>query len=196
MTKSPFAELSWEELSVIENKEHGLLFPAKLRRRNASGSVIEEDVCVRVPRPIDHLKARKAARDLLAKVPIDPEKDKDLLDQAEDLCLVAAAIRDTKAHGQMFDVDDFAKIDEGCIRDIKERINHFKMMLDPRGPVQTEEQFWGVVAEIWEKRNILPLADIAGHEQHSFIMRLVWEAMKSRTTSSSPASSETSTPEQ
>ncbi len=189
----PFDNLSWEELNVVEHSDHGVLFPTKLRERDRSGKVKETDVLVRCPRPLDHLEARRDARAMFDELGLDPKADADYLEQAEDLCLLAKAIRDKASLGQYADAREIAKLDDGCIRDIKERINHFKTLLDPRQSVRTDDEFWELVESIWEKRNILPLADIAGHEQHSFIMRLVWEARRSRTESSLPQSSETST---
>ncbi len=190
------SRMTWEEMEVAEHEDGDLLFPAELRKRDKKGGVSVEQIRIRVPRPRDHLIARREARAYLAELKIDPKLDPDLLEQAEDLWLVAFAVRQYKApHAQLYDPPEFNKMDEGVVRALKDQIAHFKLLLDPRESVLNDERFYEVVQETWEKRNIGPLVGIAGPEQASFIMRLVWEVWKSRNPSSSPPSSETSSPD-
>src|SRR5690606_22302403 len=135
-----------------------LMFPAKLSKRGTNGRVEETDVRIRVPRPIDHLEARRDARAWLIALKIDADKDPHLLEQAEDMVLLAFAIRTFEApHGQLDVPEEIAKYDEGCLRDIKLKIQTFKDMLDPRDSITSEEQFWEVLAKVRQKRNLLPL---------------------------------------
>lgn len=192
-----FLGRSWEELEVVEHENGALMFPAELRKRDKLGKVARTPVRVRVPRPIDQLEARREARVWFDELRLDIEEDKEYLDQIEQICLLSRAIREfTEPHSQFVDSKELATYDEACLKDIGEKINHLKLLQDPRDPIQSEDDFWRIVAEIKEKRQaISPLADIAGHEQHSFIMRLVWEVSKSRTEQSSQPSSESSTAE-
>jgi hypothetical protein len=108
------------------------------------------------------------------------------------LCLLSASIRGAAPpYAQHSGPEELVEIDEGCLKDIKERIEYFKQLLDPRDSITTDDEFWSVLAEVARKRNVLPLADIAGHELPSFILRMALEALKSRTASSSGTSSST-----
>lgn len=191
----PFAEMSWEEMEVLEHEHGGLMFPASIRSRDGTGEVKEEPVRVRMPSPAERLEARAESRNWCEKLKIDPKEDSDILRQCEDIIILAKTIRTFEApHSQFAAPQELAaKYDESSLRDIKERIEYFRAMLDPRDVVRTEEEFWEIVADVKRKKNLLPLADIGGGEAASFIMRLVKEACTSPTAPSSLRSSETST---
>jgi hypothetical protein len=188
---------SWAELEVGEHENGTLTFPASIRRRTKGGEVKEEAVVVCVPRPQEHLKARAQARAFMRDLGLDDKDlDKDQLDSVEKLALLALCVRTRAApHSQHSTLEEVAKWDEGTIRDLTERINTFKDILDPRDTVTTEEDFWFAVAKVAKKGHLLPLADIAGHEVPSLVVRMAREALLSPTARSFVQSSETSTPE-
>lgn len=171
--------MSWEDMEVVYHENGALMFPTAVRKRGRSGEVISEKVYVRVPVPVEHMMARPEAREWCKKKGVDVALDPHLLDHVEDLALLAKAIRDLKSHSQMYSLDEMLSLDEGSIRDIKERLNYFKDMLDPRDGIKNEEDFWKVVADVKRKKNLLPLADIVGHELPSFMLRTVLEASRS-----------------
>lgn len=193
---SEIASLSWDDLDVVPGDTERPLFAAEVRWKNFKGEVLSRKVRLRVPTPLELISARRKARDWCAELGIDPVKDPEILAQTEDLVVLSEAIREYEApHGQWDKPQVIAQMDQACLRDLKERIAHFTQLVDPRIDIQTDEQFWAVIAEVKRKKNLLPLADIAGHVQPSFIMRMAWEASKSPTAPSSLRSSESSTPE-
>lgn len=192
-----FPDMSWEEMEVLEHENGHLLFPATLRTRKSKGEVKEIPVRVRIPSPADHLEARKKTLEWLERLGINGKEEPDIKSSAEDLVILAVSIRTEESpHSQFASGDELAaKYDEGCLKDIKERIQYFKAMLDPREPVQTEEQFWETVEEVARKRNLLPLADIAGDEVPSFMLRTIVELSNCLKKLSGAQSSENSTQE-
>lgn len=196
----PIAELggrTWEELEVRQHESGRLMFPDRLRRRNAKGEVVETRVCVRIPTPGDEIRARTDARIWFAKLQgLDADRDKGLFDQMEQICLLARAIRTPEApHPQLVTYEELAEYEEATLQDLLERINVYKTLLDPREAITDEETFWRKVIAIGKQANLLPLADIVGREQPSFIVRMAKEACRSPTARSYVRSSENSTPE-
>lgn len=176
-----FGGASWEELELIRHESGRLLFPDKLRRRDANGNVVETKVRVWVPVPNDSVHARTEARGWFnAQKGLDPDRDKNLFEEMEQVCLLARAIRTYEApHSQLMQHVELAGYEESGLKDIQERINAYKAMIDPREPITTEDDFWRVLSEVARKKSILPLADIVGHEQPSCIVRMAQEACRS-----------------
>ena len=183
----PIAELggkTWEELEVLEHAAGQLMFPAKLRRRNKSGKVVETPVRVRIPSPNDHFAARAETRAWMAKpdLKLDPVANQDVFDQIEQLCLLAKAIRtDEKPHPQFVEAEELAGYDEGCLKDIQEQVNAWKDRLDPRPSVTTEEEVWRKIVAVAKAANVDPLVDTAGRDQEPLVVRMALEACRSPT---------------
>lgn len=192
-----FGGASWEELELITHESGRLLFPDKVRSRDAKGKVTETKVVVWVPVPTDTVAARAEARRWFKTMPeLDADRDKNLFEEMEQLCLLARAIRTfDDPHPQWKTHVELASCDEGSLKDIQERINAYKALIDPREPVTTEDAFWRMLSEVVRKRNILPLLDIVGHEQPSCIVRMAQEALSSPTAPSWLRSVESSTSE-
>jgi hypothetical protein len=180
---APIEELggrTWEELEVLEHEAGQLMFPAKLRRRDKSGAVVTTAVRVRAPSAADQFAARKEARAWCRKAELDEQKDKELFEQLEQLCLLAKAVRtDAAPHGQFADAADLANYDEGCLRDLQEQVTAFKARLDPRESILTDEQAWKAIVAVAREANIGPLVDIDGHEQPILVVRMALEACRS-----------------
>jgi len=185
MSDKPLPEFggrTWGELEVSRHENGRLMFADVLRMRNPAGIVEERKIRVCVPQPSDQIEARVAARALFAKKKLDAERDKDLFAEVEQLCLLARAIRThEEPHAQKYDVEELAELDESSIHDVQERINAYKAMLDPREADITEDRFWRKVAELGRAGNMLPLTDIAGRAQPSFVLRMAREALLSPT---------------
>lgn len=191
-----FGGATWEELELVRHESGRLLFADKLRRRNERGEVEEKPVRVWVPVPADEVEARSDARVWFRSKPaLDADRDKGLFDEMEQVCLLARAIRTHAApHAQFTTYTELAGYDEGCLKDIQERINAYKSLIDPREPVTSDEAFWRMLAAVAKRGNILPLLDIVGHEQPSCIVRMAREALKSPTAPAWSRSAESSTP--
>lgn len=188
---------TWEELEGVRHESGRLMFKAELRRRTETGKLEVQPVRVWVPVPNDHVAARSQARLWFrATQGLDPERDKDIFSEMESVCLLARAIRSPKPpHEQLLSHEELGEYDEGALKEIQERINAIKAMLDPREPVVSEEQFWVVLTDIARSGTLLPLAGIVGHEHPSFIVRMAWEACRSPTAPSFARSLVTLTPE-
>lgn len=197
--EKPIAELggkSWSELEITQHENGRLMFPSVVRQREPSGAVKETKVRVCVPQPHDNIHAKVEARIWFGSLKaLDPDRDRLLFDEMEQLCLLARSIRTFDApHPQFCAHDELARYDEGCLHDIQERINGFKAALDPREADIDEKRFWELVQAVGRSRSIGPLLDIAGRAQPSCIVRMAKEALLSPTGRSFAASSETSTP--
>jgi hypothetical protein len=187
-----FGGASWAELEITRHESGRLLFPDKIRRRDEHGNVIEKKVRVWVPVPDDSVEARVQARVWFRS----KDRDKDLFEEMEQVCLLARAIRTfEEPHGQLLNHSELAAYDEGCLKDIQERINAYKALIEPREPITSEDAFWRMLSEVAKRGSILPLLDIVGHEQPSCIVRMAREALRSPTAPSWLQSAETSTPE-
>jgi hypothetical protein len=108
--------------------------------------------------------------------------DKDLFDQLEQIVLLSKAIRtaDTfAAHSPS--TTSYAERDDGSLQDIQEQLAAFKAAQDPREPVSTEEDVWRTIAAVAKESSIDPLAERAGREQPSIVVRMALEACRSPT---------------
>lgn len=200
MAKSdPIPELggrTWEELEVSRHTNGRLMFADELRTRDERGVVqVVTKIRVCVPQPEDEIEARVRAAALFAHKKLDRKLDAKLFDEVEQLCLLARAIRTyDEPHSQLKDAEELARYDEGSLQDIQERINVYKAIQDPRDSDVSDDKFWRTVLVVGRTGNLLPLTDIGGREQHSFVLRMAREALLSPKGRSFAPSSETSTP--
>lgn len=188
---------TWDELEVRRHDNGRLMFPGELRRRDEKGAVVVKRVRVCVPAPEDHVAARVEAIAWFSKQKgLDRERDKDLFDEMEQVCLLARAIREgDPPHAQALDHTELAAWDEASIQDIQERINIFKLLVDPREGELDDEQFWRSLLAVGRGATIGPLVDMSGPVQLSFILRMAKVALTSPEALSWLRSSETSTPD-
>jgi hypothetical protein len=185
---APIQELdsrTWEELEVVEHPGDGtLLFKDKIRKRSKSGKLEEVPVRVRIVRPMQIVQARAECRVWFASIKgLDPDRDKDTFDNLEQLCIMAHAIReDVAPYGQLCTAEELASgYDEGSIWDLKGRIEVLRLLMDPRESELGHDEVWGKIFEVAKKRNLGPLATIAGHEQSSFVTFMASQALNSPT---------------
>jgi hypothetical protein len=180
----PIAELggkTWDELEVREHESGRLMFPDKLRKRSPKGALVETPVQVCIPQPADHFRSRVEARAWFGRLEgLDPDRDKDLFDELEQICLLARSIRTFEApYAQLLTGEELAAYDEATLHDIQERINVYKTLQDPRDSVQTEADFWRLVVAVARSASLLPLVDIAAGEQAGSIVRMAKELCRS-----------------
>lgn len=188
---------TWDEMEVTTHESGRLMFRTSLRRRNSTGEVETTPVRVCIPDPKDHIRARTMARIWFAEQgKLDADRDADIFEEMESICVLALCIRtDKEPHSQFAVPEELASWPEAALKEIKERIHSIEQLVDPREEIVSEEKFWTVVLEVATKANLLPLADIVGHEQLSCIVRMAREACLSPTAPSFARLPESSTPE-
>jgi hypothetical protein len=152
----------WKGLEVLE-QDGRILFPDKIYKRSVDGSFEGHAVLLQVPREPDLRWARLEARRLAmeSKPPLDPERDRDLIENLEAMCLVSRCMRDPKVPAREFDPDPEhleAAWDKGALTQIYEKLDRLAQVLDPRPESISEDEMFAVVAAIVKARNILPLA--------------------------------------
>lgn len=180
----PIPELgnrTWEELEIVEHGDGTLLFSDKIRKRNPKGSIDEIPVRVCVVRALKLVEARVETREWAKQLKLDPVADRDMFDQLEQLTIIARAIRtNTAPYGQFATKEELAtEYDEASIWDIKGRIEALRQIMDPRDTELNEEQIWSKAVAVVRAGHLLPLTDIAGREQLSFIVFMVSQALRS-----------------
>jgi len=172
---------TWAELEIIEHGDGTLLFADKLRKRNAKGGIDEIPVRVCVVRSLKIIEARVETREWAKQLKLDPSLDRDMFDHLEQLTIVARAIRTVAPpYAQYTTKEELATdYDEASVWDIKGRIEAIRQMIDPRDSELTTDQIWSKVVAVARAGHLLPLTDIAGHEQLSFVVFTASQALKS-----------------
>lgn len=185
----------WDELEVLEQDDR-LYFPDTIRVREKGGKLRETKVTVRVLRKDERRKARNDTVELAAELKVDREKEPDLFDELDTLCILARAIRDPEPpYDQHLKAKDLeSRYDMRSLEELWSKYKVYEDLTDPRDPIQTDVQFWAIVAAIGRKRNILPLTECESLSQNACILRLVDTALTSPTFNSWFESLESSTP--
>jgi uncharacterized protein YutE (UPF0331/DUF86 family) len=188
---------TWEELEVVTHDDGHLLFKDFLRRKKKDGTFEMVEVRVRIVRMKEIAQARAEARSWLAELKLDEEKDRDIFDELEQVCILSHAIRDKeKPWPQHQDFRNLVSMyDEASLQDILGRIEELKTRLDPRVSLDTPDDVWTMVQRVAKAGHLAPLTDIAGHEQTSFVVFMASQAMKSPTGAAWLLARENSTPE-
>src|SRR5512137_1298652 len=151
----------WDGLEVLE-RDGRLLFPDKIYRRQPDGSFKGHDVLLQVPREPDMRLARIEARRIASgsNPPLDPDRDRDLIDNLEALCLVSRCMRDPQVPAREFDPDPThleQAWDKSALTQIYEKLDRLAQVVDPRPADLGDEETLALVAAIVKARNILPL---------------------------------------
>lgn len=191
------ASLGWAGVEAIEHAEY-LHFPDKLVRAKKNGAFEEIAVALRVPRGHELRKARALAREMCVQAGIDPEKDRDLYEDARTVCELQAAIRDPVApFTPMFPTPDELerKFDRVALAAIFAKVDALNDLVNPRPEAMTANELLVVVAAIAKERSIRPLAVFGSGAQRSYIITTADLLLSSTGLRSSPESSAPSTPE-
>jgi hypothetical protein len=180
----PIPELggrTWEELEIIEHADGHLLFKDAIRRRGKTGAVETEEVRVKVLRTQQIAEARGKCRRWFGELGLDEERDKDLFDQLEQVCILAIAIRDpSPPYAQRYQPEELAtQFDEASLQDVLGRLQALRQTLDVRESHLTENEIWQKIAAVARVGHLGPLTDIAGPEQPSCIVFMATQAMRS-----------------
>jgi len=176
---------TWSELEVVDAEDgHRLVRDVIREKVPGSDKVKDVPVMVRIPRPMDLVTARVDARVAFAKhKALDADRDKDLFDEIEQLCILAKAIRTVDApHAQLATWEELAsRYDEGSLQDILGRLTVYRQMVDPRVSAKTEEDVWKLIFAVARAGNLLPLVGIEQHEQPSLLVTMASQATLSPT---------------
>src|SRR5688572_14082096 len=90
-------EMDWSELGVEEGKDGELHFPDAIKKRTKSGALSEVPIMLRLPTNPWRVAARRKAREWLADLKLDEEKDSDVFEELESFQILAFCIREPKA---------------------------------------------------------------------------------------------------
>jgi hypothetical protein len=200
-TSTPIPELggrTWSDLEVVEHGDSTLLFKDALRKRGATGQVEMVPVRIKIIRNLEIAEARAKCSAWCLKLKIERDKDKDIFDALEQVCILALAIRSPVApYPQLFDAEELAtKFDEVCLQDVLGRIEALRAMMDVRESDITPDVIWSKIFAVAKAGHLLPLTDIASHAQPSCIVFMACQALKSPTGLAWLQSQGISTPEQ
>jgi hypothetical protein len=171
---------SWEDLEAIEVGGR-IVFPDVIKRRRSDGKLDEVPVCVRVPRKDERRRARSDAREWARREKIDPEKDPELFEDMDTVCILALCIRERdrpEEQHQTYEVLE-KSYDARSLQQVWHRLQVYEDLIDPREVAVDTNAFWGLVLDVARRRDILPLTDTGGPEQHSCIVRMAEEALSS-----------------
>lgn len=166
----------WKGLEVLE-QDGRLLFPDKIYRRKVDGSFEGQAVLLQVPREPDIRWARLEARRLASasNPPLNPERDRDLIENLEAMCLVSRCMRDPKVPTREFDPSPEhleEAWDKGALTQIYEKLDRLAQVVDPRPETIGEDEVLAVVAAIVKARNILPLVVYAPAAQNICVVTM------------------------
>lgn len=164
----------WEGLEILEHADH-LLFPDKLYKRKKDGSFDEKEVMLRVPRDYELRKARVTARQIAVNEGIDEEKDKDLFDNLETVCILSVAIRNNTHPFEPWEPDPLIlerKYDKTCLAQIWAKVETLSTIVDPKPDQISKEEMYALTAALSSERNLLPLHVYGSVAQTIYIITL------------------------
>lgn len=165
----------WGELEVLEHADH-LLFPEKLIRRKADGGWDETDIMLRVPRDPDMRQARVEARAWAASAGIDEKRDRDLFETMENMCILAASIRNSSAPYEPWEPDPKIlekRYDKVCLRRLWERLDKLNDILNPNPDQLSAPEIVALIIAIAKARHLGPLVVYGPGAQTSFVVSMV-----------------------
>lgn len=190
---------TWEELELVQAEDGHKLVRDSIKERNPkTGEIKEVPVFVRIPRPRDLIVAKAEARSWFATFKgLDVDRDSEMFDEMEKLCLLAKAIRTADGlHPQLASADELsANFEEGSLADLMGRLSVYRDMTDPRESAMTAEELWPVIKSVAQAGHLGPLTGIDGLGQTSCLVFMAVQAMTSPSALAWLQSFETSTQE-
>ena len=93
----------WGDLELLETGDGRLLFPAEIHKLKKGGGFETIPVMLRIPREPELRQARVQAREIAKKDGLDLDRDKDLIKNLEDICILCEACRNPKPPHETFD---------------------------------------------------------------------------------------------
>lgn len=197
------------ELDALEFQGRRL-YAATIRRKDPrTGEVRERKVRLRVPSAADKAMAaidalqwvRRMASERRVKLPelFTKEQAEGLVgaerfDALDTLCILARSVYEHDApHDPLHqDAETLEReYDHGSLEELWSKLDQLQKIEDPREQALDEEQFLAVVATIAKRRNLSPLAVIAGPALDSFVISMAVRLQSYQTPKSGSPSTET-----
>lgn len=170
---------NWEEIGITE-KDGQLYLPATIRRRDVSGKLREEPVFLRMVSNQHRIKARTQSRAWALESGLDLDRDRDLIGDLENYCLLAFAICDKDKVQHFLDAKQlWQAYDTQALGDLWGAYDAWVRMLHPSFGTWDAEALWRVIAKVRAGRTIAPLAAMPGIEQASCLLFMALEACNS-----------------
>lgn len=168
---------NWQAIGV---EEHGgaLHMPARIRKRKADGSLDEVPVLLRNVTGPQRVRARVEARTWAKETGLDLDRDKDLVEQLENVAILAFVTRDPDGHTQhRIDGRQLWKdYDPQSLDQLWAAYEAWTRMLHPSFGKWDAEQLWLVIARIKAGATLTPLAVMPGIEQASCVLLMAQQA--------------------
>jgi hypothetical protein len=190
------ANEGWEGLEVVEFADH-LLFPDTLERRTTSGAVEQRAVYLRVPREHEFRAARFKARAMAKDDGLDLDRDRDLIANLENICLLSVAIRNNTPPHEPLEPDPMRlerTWDRVCLTRMWERLDEVNVKLNPQNGSITRDEMVALVAKVARERSLDPLVGYGSVARNSFVIFMADLLTASLVRRSLPESSGPSTP--
>lgn len=186
---------NWESIGVEEH-DGVLHMPAMIKRRDKTGGIAGDRVMLRNVTNPQRFRCRTESRSWALELGLDLDRDRDLVDQLENYCLLAFAVREPDQFTQhvpdgrtLFKLYAPASLDE-----LWGIYDAWVRMLHPSFGTWDAEKMWQVIAKVRAGADLTPLAVMPGIEQASCMLLMASEACNSPNAPSWLRSSETSTP--
>lgn len=188
----------WGELEVLEY-EGRMLFPAEIHKIKKNGTFETVPVRLQVPREPDLRKARVQARQIALEDGLDLDRDKDLVEDLETICILSIAIRNYKPMDsgfcEPFEMDPKyleKNFDRASLMAVWSKLDRLTERVNPRPEKMTKEESLAMLCAIAKARNISPLLAFGPDAQDSYIVTmgdllLSYMGQKSSSESSEPS---------
>lgn len=173
----------WSQLQVLE-LDGDMVFPEKLYRRKATGGFEGVPILIRIPREPDLRKARVDSRVWAMGDGLDLDRDRDLVEQMETLCILSAVIlngspakdpRTDKVFHEPWEPDPKIlekRYERSSLTQLWAKIESLAQVLDPRPNALSPEETLVVIAAIAKARSISPLHVYGPGAQNSLVVSM------------------------
>jgi hypothetical protein len=171
--------MTWDQVVELESggerKATHLLFPAKLQQLKRGGGFESKSVLLRIPREPEMRQARVNARRRAMEAGLDPDRDKDLFESLETICILEDAICEPDGNYEPvypFDGDLERCCDRQSLAAIYGLLENLSGLLDPNPETISEDEMMTLIGMIAKRRDIVPLAVYGSDAQRSFIVTM------------------------
>jgi len=151
-----------------------------------------------VPRTHEMRACRGRALQMMAKAGLEPDANRDMLDDAEVICQLQIAIRNTSAPYEPLvgTPEELERTyDRPSLEHAYARLDALRDLIDPRPQDVSADELFAVIAAIAKNRTIAPLAALGSRSRAHCVITMAEMLATSLELSSSPAPSAPSTPE-
>ena len=173
-----------------------MLFPAQIYKRKNDGSFQKIDVMLRIPRENELRAARAEARAIATSDGLDLDRDKDLIDNIENICIMVKAIRNCTSPYESWEPDPRIlekKYDRASLMQVWAKLEALTAVVNPAPDRISAEEIWAVVCRIAEEGNLLPLHVYGSEAQSICVITMAKQLVSLAGSKSSSEPSEPST---